>query len=197
MKMRIIKSLVVIVAAVTVATGATYASFSAQATASGTFVSGWVNLSLSTGQGSTSPFTISNIYPGWSQTVNYTVQNTGSLDGYLTFNSLNVTDDRQGTDPNNSASRGYLSTVLMVRSISINGGAQIPVNQPLVSFRSADLSNYTSPKLVKEGTQSIAITLDLPSGTGNQFQNASVTGSLNVTLNAYTDQTNDSNDSQY
>lgn len=195
--MRIIKSLVVITAAVVVASGATYASFSAQATASGTFESGYVNLSLSTGQGSSSPFTISNIYPGWSQTVNYTVENTGNLKGYLTFNSLNVTDNRQGTDPNNSASHGYLSTVLMVHSISINNGNSIIVDQPLVNFRSADLSSYTSPELDPNSTQSIAITLDLPNGTGNQFQYASVTGSLNVTLNAYTNQTDGTNNSQY
>lgn len=120
MEKRILMSLLMIGVAVIVAIGGTVAYFSDTETSTGnTFTAGTLNLNLTDAsengtESETATWVFGNIAPGGSGGAILTVQNTGSINGYLDLSSISATNV-EGTNPESETSSGtVLSDKLLV-----------------------------------------------------------------------------------
>lgn len=103
--LRILKSLLVITAVATIATGATSAYFSDTETSNGnTFTSGTLDLNVDGGNTNVVKFNVANMKPGAQPRGSYTIANVGSINGYLDIKNIVITDtENTCTEPEISA----------------------------------------------------------------------------------------------
>ena len=103
--LRIMKSLMVIVAVAAIAVGATGAWFSDEETSNGnSFTAGTLDLNVDGGNTNVVKFNVSNMRPGSQPTGSWILANVGSIGGYLDLENILVTSQENVcTEPEISA----------------------------------------------------------------------------------------------
>lgn len=166
------------VAAAALALGAgTYAAFiDTEAVPANTFAAGSLNLVLG-GEVTAAPFEYSNLKPGSERTQTITIDNTGTLDGTLSF-SLAVTGaENSCEEPETDIESTPCDTdseLTEVLEISVNGAAFVP----LTSISPID----AGPLTAAGGATSYPITVRVPAGAGNDIMTDSTTITATATL---------------
>lgn len=119
---RILKSLLTIVAVGAIATSATSAYFSDTETSTGnTFAAGTLDLNVDGGNTNVVKFNVSNLKPGSQPSGAYTLANVGSINGYLDLENISIVSaengilDMEADAGDVTADKGELEDVLNVR----------------------------------------------------------------------------------
>jgi spore coat-associated protein N len=163
-------------AAVLALSAGTYAAFSDTEKADATFATGTLDLRLG-GSADAGPIQIGPVYPGWTGSHEFTVDNVGTVDGNLSVKLVNVTGDDNGCNDAEAADDGCTSGDL-ARAIQVYYGTQ-----HLGSI--ADLNGQASPAGVLAANAPATgyeLTFEVPSDTGNEIQSDRVTATIEVTL---------------
>lgn len=147
---RIVKSLLTIVAVAAVTVGATGAYFSDTETSNNnSFTAGTLDLNIDGGNTNVVKFNLANLRPGSQSAGSWTLANVGSINGYLDIENIVVTNNENGiTDPESEAGDvtdplGELGDVLNVRLfVDTNGDGWISAGETV--FYNGKVSNLPS-----------------------------------------------------
>ncbi len=169
--------------AASAASGAgTFALFSDTETATGSITAGSLDLSIentagdvTNGDGTLSFLNASSVTPGDDGTATVTLKNVGSLDGYLTLRTAELTNAENGYsggEPEDENGEGELADLLRT-TVSL-GGTDLCNGGALSSFFLPD-DTYSLDRSLAAG-ESVTFQLDweLPSEVGNEVQGDSV-----------------------
>ena len=148
--MKILKSLVIVLAMATLAVGATNAYFSDSVTSNGnSFASGTLELNVDGGHTNVVKFNVTNMKPGNQPKGSWLVANVGSINGYLDLENIAVSNQENGcngaevaagdvTCDNPGAGQGELDQVVNLRLFVdrdgdgwIGGGDTVFYNGPV------------------------------------------------------------------
>lgn len=205
MSTKIILSLVVIAAVSAIAVGGTVAYFSDTETSTGnTFTAGTLDLNVDGGNINVVKFTVANTVPGASGTGTYTLNNVGSVNGYIDLESISVVDDDVScTDPEadvegagcggTGAGTGELGANINVDLfIDANNNGIFDGGDTTIftgSTLSAIASNYPLNLPLNAGaTTYITLNWNIPTGAGNIIQSDSTTLDMSFELGQTTGQ---------
>ena len=164
--MKILKSLVIVVAMAALAVGATNAYFSDSVTSNGnSFASGTLELNVDSGRTNVVKFNVPNMVPGNQPKGSWLVANVGSINGYLDLENVAVSDQENGcngaevaagdvTCDNPGAGQGELDQLVNLRLFVdrdgdgwIGGGDTVFYNGPV----SGVAGNYELNELINTG----------------------------------------------
>jgi spore coat-associated protein N len=175
----------IVLAAAAIGAG-TYAAFSDTETGpDGTLASGTLDLVVGAAPGTVNLFSASNIKPGFSQDVTFTVSNTGTLPGTLTSRLTAVGADVTCTEPE------YVAEGVAAGACAAGGNLQEQMTVAVVAgpngaVAAAPMSQFLTTGLPLPGTLGAGATTtytlrfalpDLPGTTNNKAQG----DSLNLT----------------
>lgn len=159
----------------------TWALFSDTASSAGNqFTAGTMNLQVN-GAEELDSLHFGDVYPGWSETVDYTVTNDGDVQGRLELDSMNATETggahpsaEQAVDPDND---GDLADNVTVTATA--GGVEV-FSGTLAEFVDAD---PTDLGIMAGGDEAdVELTFSVDSTVGNEIQGDDVVFDLGFTL---------------
>jgi spore coat-associated protein N len=178
-RFRLAVGIAAVVLAVAAIGAGTYAAFSdTEAGPDGTIAAGTLDLVVGATPGTVNLFAASNIKPGFTQDVTFTVSNTGSLPGTLSSSLMMTGTDGTCTEPeyvaegvaaNGCAAAGNLQEQMTVAVVAGPGGAAAAV--PLSQFMTSGLP--LPGQLAAGGTATYTLRFalpDLPNTTNNRVQ---------------------------
>jgi predicted ribosomally synthesized peptide with SipW-like signal peptide len=179
-RFRLAVGIAAVVLAVAAIGAGTYAAFSdTEAGPDGTIAAGTLDLVVGATPGTVNLFAASNIKPGFTQDVTFTVSNTGSLPGTLTSSLMMTGTDGTCTEPeyvaegvlaNGCAPAGNLQEQMTVAVVAGPGGATAPAI-PLSQFMTSGLPLPGQLAAGATTTYTLRFALpDLPNTTNNRVQ---------------------------
>lgn len=186
MTKRIIVSLVMIALVIAGVTGATVAYFSSTATSSGnTFTAGTLDLTID--ESGTVPINLTNMQPGDTVSGSMTVENTGSLAGWLGIRSSYEEADGEPNDSNMTDDQ--VAKMLIITAFTADGDdvlSIIPNDDDDGKITVFDMVNDDSAgpapyyavgtwysydaDMLPEETHTYSLTIEFDTGAGNAYQ---------------------------
>ena len=185
---KILMSVLTIALVSIVAVGATKAYFSDTETSTGnSFTAGTLDLKLDAGDVDVTKFTITTANPGQSGYGTWSVNNSGSVDGYLDFHSIAVTNSENGcNEPELVDESACLSDIIGELGANTNVQLFVDVDNNGI-FDGTDTSIYNgtlsgiaanydvSIPLAATATKYITMTWEVPTTVNNIIQSDSST----------------------
>lgn len=173
--MKILKSLVIVVAMAAMVAGATSSVFTSSASVTGnTFSTGTLQIRIN-GQSSIPGFTVTNAAPGDSTSGSFDINNYGApwFVGPSTLAAKTLTLGAA----NMTGSPDLYSELQIVVTVNAGGPAEQIYNGPLASFVDSDalVSYYHANGLIPGSSETVNYTVTLPSGADNSYMGLSTT----------------------